>query len=96
MTRDLGREMLLLLDDPKLRVLCIDLSGIVWISSEALTQFARAHYRASQSGKEVVLENVGSVVRNVLHLTRLDRIFEQLNEQGGVVSSGGDSLRSNF
>ena len=71
-----GQQMLNLLDDPSLRVLRVDLSSIKWVNSELLAQFAKVHYRASQQGKHVILENASEAVREVFHVTRFDRFFE--------------------
>jgi len=71
-----GQQMLSLLDDPSLRVLRVDLRSIKWVNSELLAQFARVHYRASQQGKHVILENASDAVREVFHVTRFDRFFE--------------------
>lgn len=72
---DLGRQLRNLLEDANVRVLRVDLGRIDCISSETLTQLARAHCRASQLGKQLVLENVTKSVREVLNVTRLDRLF---------------------
>ena len=72
---DLGQQIINLLEDDKVSVLRVDLAGLSWVGSEALTQFARAHYHAGQIGKQVVLENVSEPIRNVFHATRLDRLF---------------------
>jgi len=71
-----GQQMLSLLDDPNLRVLRVDLRSVKWVSSELLAQFARVHYRASQQGKHVILENANEAVQEVFHVTRFDRLFE--------------------
>jgi anti-anti-sigma factor len=72
---ELGRQLLNLLEDANVRVLRVDLGCIECISSETLTQLVRAHCRASQLGKQLVLENVTKSVREVLNVTRLDRLF---------------------
>jgi len=72
---DLGRQLLNLLEDTNIRVLRVDLACIESVSSETLAQLARVHCRASQLGKKLLLANVTDPVREVLHVTRLDRLF---------------------
>ena len=81
-----GQQMLSLLNEPSLRVLRVDIGGLKWVNSELLAQFARVHYRASQQGKHVILENASAAVREVFHVTRFDRFFE--------LNAGKDSLDS--
>lgn len=78
---DLGQQMVNLLADDKVSVLRVDLAGLTSIGSEALTQFARAHYHAGQLGKQVVLENVSEPIRNVFHVTRLDRLYGLIDDR---------------
>ena len=80
---DLGRQLLDLLQDANLRVLRVDLGCIDCISSETLTQLARAHCRASQLGKQLILENVTTSVREILNVTRLDRLFGFVDAERG-------------
>lgn len=84
---DLGRQLLDLLQDANVRVLRVDLGCIDCLSSETLTQLARAHCSASQLGKQLVLENVTASVREILNVTRLDRLF-------GFVDAERDSEKS--
>jgi anti-anti-sigma regulatory factor len=85
-THQLGQQLLGFLGDPSVRVLRVDLVSIKWVSSELLSQFARLHYRASQEGKRVILENASEVVREVFHVTRFDRFFE-LNSERELLDS---------
>jgi len=72
---ELGRQLTDLLSDSNVQVLRVDLGRVDRVSSETLTQLIQVHCRASQLGKQLVLENVTSTVRDVLHVTRLDRLF---------------------
>ncbi len=77
---DLGRQMINLLEDENVNSLRVDMQGLTMIGSEALSQFARAHIRASQLGKRVVLENVSGSIRDVFHVTRLDRLVGLIDD----------------
>ncbi len=72
---ELGRQISELLNEPAVRVLRIDLADVPVVNSELLSQFTRAHCRASQLGKVVRLENPNRSVQEVFNLTRLDRLF---------------------
>lgn len=69
-----GRLLRRVLDDPRVSLLRVDLSTIHWLDGESLAQFVRAHCRASQLGKHIVLENVCDGLRDLFHVTRFDRL----------------------
>jgi anti-sigma B factor antagonist len=85
---DCGKQMLSLLDEPSVRELRIDLEEIDSISSEALSQFVLVHCRASQLGKQIVLFNLKDNVREVFHVTRLDRLLGIVDEDKRTDESG--------
>lgn len=70
------------LDDPKVRVLRIDMSGIRWLDGDVLAEFARIHCKASCLGKQIILENVCDEIREIFHVTRFDRMVGLVDERG--------------
>lgn len=75
-----GRLLHRVLDDPRVSLLRVDLSTIHWLEGESLAQFVRAHCRASQLGKHIVLENVCDGLRDLFHVTRFDRLVGIVDE----------------
>jgi anti-anti-sigma factor len=79
---ELGQRLCQILDDPKVRVLRIDMTDVAWLDGDALAQFARIHCKASQLGKQIILENVSDAVREIFHLTRFDRVVGLVDDRG--------------
>ena len=75
-----GRFLRRVLEDPRVNLLRVDLSTIHWLEGESLAQFVRAHCRASQLGKHIVLENVCDGLRDLFHVTRFDRLVGIVDE----------------
>jgi anti-anti-sigma regulatory factor len=75
-----GRLLRRLLEDPRVNLLRVDLSTIHWLEGESLAQFVRAHCRASQLGKQIILENVCEGLRELFHVTRFDRLVGIVDE----------------
>ena len=70
----LGRELDELLDAGSERV-AVDLSGVLFMDSSALSALVHAHQRALASGQQLVLLRPSSVCTKVLAITGLDRVF---------------------
>ena len=83
---DLGKQISDLLNHPDVRILRIDLAEVPVVNSEMLSQFTRAHCRASQLGKAFRLENLNSSVQEVFYITRLDRLFA-MNDSARTAAS---------
>lgn len=76
MIYQVGDRLLELVGDDRVRELQLDLSAAKFLSSAMLDRFVVVHKRATKSGKRMVLENVRRELREVLALTRLDRLLE--------------------
>ena len=90
-----GRLLRRVLDDPRVNLLRVDLSTIHWLEGESLAQFVRAHCRASQLGKHIVLENVCDGLRDLFHVTRFDRLVGIVDEARPTKASSLSSRGSN-
>ncbi len=84
---ELGKQISDLLSKPEVRVLRIDLAEVPVVNSEMLSQFTRAHCRASQLGKVFRLENLNSSVQEVFYISRLDRLFAMNDSARAAASS---------
>src|SRR5262245_61906084 len=71
-----GDQLLALLSDSQVQKLELDLAAVKFLSSAMLDRFVVVHRRATQAGKRMVLENVRPELREVLSITRLDRLLE--------------------
>ena len=73
--RALGRELDDLLDAATGRAR-VDLSGVQFMDSSALSALVRAHERARTRGQHLELANPSPACAKVLSITGLDRVFE--------------------
>ena len=69
-------ELERLFDQDALETLTIDLARLTWLGSFGLNHLISIHRGARSRGIRVVLSNAQAAVREVLVLTRLERIFE--------------------
>ncbi|OYP37460.1 STAS domain-containing protein [Rhodopirellula sp. MGV] len=60
----------------RLRRVVIDLSGVQWVSSAGLNELIHLHSLARSAGTEMHLLGVCEAIRDVLRITRLERIFD--------------------
>jgi len=70
----LGRELEDLLDSEHSRV-AVDLSGVVFMDSSALSALVHAHERAKETGRLLELVRPSPACAKVLSITGLDRVF---------------------
>lgn len=54
----------------------LDLGAVAYLSSVALGTLVGLHTRAARAGRRLVLTNVQPFVREVIAVTRLDRVLE--------------------
>jgi anti-sigma B factor antagonist len=71
---ELSRELELLLEVGGERV-AIDLSGVAFMDSSALSALVHAHTRAKERGQELMLLRPSPACEKVLNITGLDRVF---------------------
>lgn len=72
----IAAELEAALEEDSLETLTIDLASLAWLGSFGLNHLISIHREARSRGIRVVLANVQAEVREVLVLTRLERIFE--------------------
>lgn len=63
------------------RQVAIDFSGVTTLSSANLGGLVRANREAREMEYSVVLVNVGDSIREILALTRLDRLFASIGTE---------------
>jgi len=65
-------------------LVAVDLAEVAWVSSVGLNELIEMNRSARNQGVELVLTNVQSAVREVLMLTRLERMFN-IDWEGGLI-----------
>lgn len=71
---------------PSTEELRVDLSSIDRIDSEGLNELIRTQSRLRARGVQLRLTGVGSTVREVFRLTRLERVFEfEMSSEASMV-----------
>jgi anti-sigma B factor antagonist len=57
-------------------ILLFDLSGVVYMDSSAIGSLVNAHVHRSRSGKKMALTGVTDRVKQILHVTKVDLLFQ--------------------
>ena len=78
--RELGPQLIQLIDSDRPSILVLDLGQLGQLSSECLNQLISANCHARSQGVQLVLANLSEPLRAVFRITRLDRLFELMDE----------------
>ena len=65
----------------------LDLSGVTYVDSYGLNDLVSSHLVAADCGAELKLVNVPEKVKYLLHLTKLDKVFDVFEEKAAAVLS---------
>lgn len=78
--RDLGPQLIQLIDHDRPGVLVLDLGQLTQLSSECLNQLISVNCHARSQGVQLVLANLCEPLHAVFRITRLDRLFELIDQ----------------
>ncbi len=78
--RQLGPQLIQLIDCDRPSVLVLDLGQIAQLSSECLNQLISVNCHARSQGIRLVLANLCEPLHAVFRITRLDRLFELIDQ----------------
>ena len=78
--RELGPQLIRLIDGDRPSTLVLDLGQLAQLSSECLNQLISVNCHARSQGVQLVLANLCEPLRAVFRITRLDRLFELMDE----------------
>lgn len=78
--RELGPQLIRLIDGDRPSMLVLDLGQLAQLSSECLNQLISVNCHARSQGVQLVLANLCEPLRTVFRTTRLDRLFELIEE----------------
>lgn len=78
--RELGQQLVQLIDHDRPCTLVLDLGQITQLSSECLNQLISVNCHARSQGVQLVVANLCESLQAVFRITRLDRLFELIDQ----------------
>jgi anti-anti-sigma factor len=75
----------LLIDDPDQQSLLLDLSDVDWLTAAGIGKLVRLHTQLRDSGGQLILDNVGERVFEVLEVAGLTELL-RVRKAGGYLA----------
>ncbi len=85
--KEVGEQLLQAIDDSQCRKILLDLSDMSAMSSELLGKLILVHKSCGEAGVEFKLCGLPPQVQKVLHLMRLDSLFEIHKDRQHAIAS---------
>lgn len=71
-----GKQLLALADPAGTKFVTLDLGNVEYLTSTVLGHLVALHKRLAMAGGRLTLDHVGPTVREILHITQLDQVFD--------------------